>query len=156
MIEVEAGGERFDEMHVDGGTAAQVFLYPAALSIKALAHDFGVDRSRHVYIIRNSKLSAEWQPVRRRSLNIAARAVATLIKTQGVGDLYRIYLGAQRDDLDYNLASIPDDFNHESDGAFDPVYMAALFQRGYEMAKAGYPWAKAPPGFEPPVVAQDD
>lgn len=154
MIEVEAGGETYDEMHVDGGTAAQVFLYPAALSIKALGERFGVQRKRHVYIVRNSKLSAEWEPIRRRSLNIAARAVSTLIKTQGVGDLYRIYLGAERDELDYNLASIPDDFSEKPDGAFDPVYMTALFNRGFEMARAGYPWAKAPPGFEPPQVVE--
>ena len=28
MIDVEVGGERFQEMHVDGGTVAQVVLYP--------------------------------------------------------------------------------------------------------------------------------
>jgi hypothetical protein len=31
---------------------------------------------------------------------------------------------------------------------FDPVYMRKLFDLGYKMAKNGYPWAKAPPGFE--------
>jgi len=33
---------------------------------------------------------------------------------------------------------------------FDPEYMRKLFALGYRMAKSGYPWAKAPPGFESP------
>jgi hypothetical protein len=39
--------------------------------------------------------------------SIAARAVASLITTQGVGDLYRIDAIAQRDRVDFNLAYIP-------------------------------------------------
>ena len=35
-LEVEVDGTRYDEMHVDGGTANQVFLYPAALEIAAM------------------------------------------------------------------------------------------------------------------------
>jgi hypothetical protein len=31
---------------------------------------------------------------------------------------------------------------------FDPEYMGKLFDLGFEMAKSGYPWHKAPPGFE--------
>ena len=30
-FEVEANGQSYDELHVDGGTASQVFLYPAAI-----------------------------------------------------------------------------------------------------------------------------
>jgi predicted acylesterase/phospholipase RssA len=33
MIDVEAGGKRYQEMHVDGGTATQVFVYPSALKL---------------------------------------------------------------------------------------------------------------------------
>ena len=30
----------------------------------------------------------------------------------------------------------------------DPVYMGKLFDLGYQLARNGYPWDKAPPGFE--------
>ena len=33
-IEVEADGRRYDEIHVDGGTSSQVFLYPASLDMR--------------------------------------------------------------------------------------------------------------------------
>lgn len=86
----------------------------------------------------------------RRTLRVAERAVSTLIKTQGVGDLYRLYLGEQRDGLDYNLAFIPQTFAASAKSEFDTDYMKALFAVGYNMARNGYPWEKAPPGFHPP------
>lgn len=77
------------------------------------------------------------------------RSVATLIKTQGIGDLFRIYVGALRDDMDYHLAYIPAEFDAESESQFDPVYMRKLFDFTYGLAKSGYPWVKEPPEFAP-------
>jgi hypothetical protein len=57
-----------------------------------------------------------------------------------------MFLGAKRDGLDYNLAYVPDDFAVKSGEPFDPVYMSALYDLGYRLAKEGYPWSKAPPG----------
>ena len=33
MIDVEAGGKPYQEMHVDGGAMAQVFLYPPSIQV---------------------------------------------------------------------------------------------------------------------------
>ena len=38
---------------------------------------------------------------------------------------------------------------------FDPEYMRKLFDLGYQMAKAGYPWNKAPPSFVSPKSGLD-
>jgi hypothetical protein len=70
-----------------------------------------------------------------------------LIRTQGIGDLYRIYLGAKRDGVPYRLAYIPGDFDLEPDEDFDPKYMRELFDIGYELARDGYDWATSPPGI---------
>lgn len=153
MIRVEADGRTYDEMHADGGVTSQVFLYPASFSFRELP-GAAATRRRHVYVIRNSRLDPQRTVVPRRTLRIAARAVSTLIKTQGVGDLYRIYLGCERDGLDFNLAAIPDSFDLEPKEAFDPAYMKPLFELGHRLALEGYPWAKAPPGFEPPAPAE--
>ncbi|HET6515567.1 MAG TPA: hypothetical protein VFG09_10440, partial [Thermodesulfovibrionales bacterium] len=99
--------------------------------------------------IRNSRLDPEWAQVDRRTLTIAGRAVSSLIHTQGIGDLYRIYLTAQKDGLDYNLAYIPKSFNVPKKEDFDTAYMRELFDVGYNMAVKGYPWQKTPPYFQP-------
>lgn len=87
MIDVEANGKKYQEMHVDGNTAAQVFVYPAAVRLKEVTQTVGVDRERKLYILRNARLDPEWAQVERRTLPIALQAVTTLIQYQGIGDL---------------------------------------------------------------------
>ena len=81
--------------------------------------------------------------------DIGTRAISSLTKYQGVGDLYRIYLLAQRDGIDYNLAFIPVDFNPKRTSEFDTKYMNEEFEMAYNLARSGYKWSKYPPGFEP-------
>ena len=149
MIGVEIDGKEYQEMHVDGGTKAQVFLYPPTFTLKSAVAAQGFDRQRVAYIIRNARLDPDWASVQRRTLSIAGRAIASLIQTQGVGDLYRIYLVLRRDGVAFNLAFIPPTFNAKQAEDFDPVYMTKLFKLGYERAAApgGYPWSTRPPGF---------
>ena len=82
--------------------------------------------------------------------DIGTRAISSLTKYQGVGDLYRIYVLAQRDGIDYNLAFIPVDFHPKRNSEFDPKYMNQEFEMAYNLARSGYRWSKYPPGFEPP------
>jgi hypothetical protein len=148
MIDVEVDGKPYQEMHVDGGAQAQVFLYPPRMF--DLVRQQGVKvppRARSVYVIRNARLDPDWAAVERSTLTIAGRAISSLIQSQGLGDLYRIYLTAQQDGLDYNLAYIGADFNAEHKEDFDTTYMQALFDYGYQLGQKGYTWQKAPPGM---------
>jgi predicted acylesterase/phospholipase RssA len=147
MIDVVANGTHYQEMHVDGGAMAQVFIYPPALNIRQEAAAHGVERNRVAYVIRNARLDPEGTSVERSTLPIATRAVSSLIQTQGIGDLYRIYALAQRDHVDFNLAYIPSTFDVSRKQQFDTIYMQALFKQGHDMAVAGYPWEKFPPGY---------
>ena len=145
MIDVEADGKKYQEMHVDGNTAAQVFVYPAAVRLKDVAETIGVDRERKLYILRNARLDPEWAQVERRTLPIALQAVTTLIQYQGIGDLYRIYSVAKRDNIDFNLAYIPPTFKTPHREEFDKNYMRSLYDTGYTLAAKGYTWTKQPP-----------
>jgi len=145
MIDVEANSKR----HVDGGTVAQVFIYPPSIKIEKVTEAYGVGRERILYVIRNARLDPQWASVERSILAISARAIESLIHTQGVGDLYVIYLQSQRDNIDYNLAFIPPDFDAPHKENFDTVYMNQLFDYAYGLSKDGYPWEKYPPGYVP-------
>jgi hypothetical protein len=147
MIDVEVDGKHYQEMHVDGGAQAQVFVYPTSLNLSNVAKQHGIDRERHLYIVRNARLDSDWAEVDRQTLSIAGRAISSLIQAQGVGDLYKIYATAKRDGLDYNLAYIPSDFNTPHQEDFDSAYMQSLFQTGYNQALNGYQWKKVPPGM---------
>ncbi len=153
MIDVEAGGKRYQEMHVDGGIMAQVFVYPISIRIEEAAAAIGVTRERKVYIIRNARLDPDWANVERSTMSIAGRAIASLIHSQGIGDLYRIYAAAERDGVDFNLTFIPSSFNFPHKEEFDNEYMRKLYDVGYDQGVKGVPWAKTPPGFTAPAAA---
>jgi hypothetical protein len=148
-IQVRVGGQSYDELHVDGGVTRQVFIAPSIFSFTS--HDQKPGRpatKRRLYVIRNGKIDPEWQSVSENVVSITQRSISTLIKNQGIGDLYRIYSITKRDGIDFNLASIPPDFSETSDEPFDQKYMIALFDRGYNLASHSYSWVKAPPGME--------
>lgn len=148
LINVEADGKRYDELHVDGGVAEQVFLYPISLDWERVLEALKVRGKPKVYVIRNSRFSPKYKAINNKLFPIARRSVESLIRTQGIGDLYRIYIEAERDGLDFNLAYIPDDFVVEPKEIFDPEYMTKLFERARKMATEGYPWLKMPPALE--------
>jgi hypothetical protein len=132
--------------------SAQVFLYPPTFDVRMASKKIGLVRERHLYVIRNARLDPDWAETERWTLSILTRSVTSLIQTQGVGDLYRIYLAAQRDGFDYNLAYIPRSFTRQLQEPFHTAYMRELFDVGYNMALKGYSWAKAPPGYTAPQI----
>jgi predicted acylesterase/phospholipase RssA len=149
MIDVEVGGKAHQEMHVDGGAVAQVFLYPPTIRTTELSRKAPpIERERRAFIIRNSRLDPDWAEVERRTLSISGRAISSLINSQGIGDLYRIYATTQRDRVDFNLAYIPKEFDAPHPEEFDTEYMRQLFAFAYDRAARGYPWAKLPPGLD--------
>ena len=135
-------GKTYDEMHVDGGTSAQLFLYPSNTDWRGLLEIFEVQGTPSAYLLRNSRFIADYDPVRARLQNIAGRSVASLIRTQGVGDTYRITALANRDGVDVKLTWIPATaIRDPGDEVFDPEYMAALFEYGYQRAIDGNAWS---------------
>ena len=146
-IKVRANGQNYDELHVDGGTTNQVFVSPTQLKLSYADKKMGINPRRRLYIIRNGHIGPEWQAIKPTTPSIAARSVSTLIKTQGNGDLVRIYLFSRSNRIVYNLAFIPQQFTAESKEAFDREYMTELYQYAFDLGKAGYPWSKNPPGF---------
>lgn len=145
MIDVQVDGKQFQEMHVDGGVLTQVFLYPPG-TVMALNSVTGarIRRDRHFYVIRNGKLEPQWSGTKRRTLSIGGRAISTLIQTQGISDLDRIYRIAQQDGADFNLAYIGSDFDISRNHKFDGEYMKRLFDYAFQLSAKGYPWHKSP------------
>jgi predicted acylesterase/phospholipase RssA len=147
MIDVDVNGQPHQEMHVDGGASAQVFVYPPSLHVAEILKEAHVTRERRAFVIRNARLDPDWADTKRATMSIAERAISSLIQSQGVGDLFRIYTTTERDGVDFNLAFIPASFDVPLPEPFDQHYMQELFKVGYDLARSGYPWEKLPPGY---------
>ena len=155
-IDVEAAGKPYQEMHVDGGIMTQVFHFGQRLDYekqRAEVKDLPPRVARHVYVIRNGPVCPDYEAVKGRLIPIAGRAVATLLKANGVGDLNRIYALCKLEGMDFHLAYVPDDYHSKAKEVFDTVEMTRLFDLGFAKAKAGTAWSDAPPGAGAPFRA---
>jgi hypothetical protein len=145
LIDVELDGKSYQEMHVDGGAVAQMFLYPPTVTARFDMRRGPLARERHAYVIRNARVDAEWAMVDRRVLSIAGRAITSMIHYSGSNDIGRLQATAERDGVDFNLAYIGKDFTVERTVPFDQTYMRALFDYAFQQARRGFPWSKSHP-----------
>ena len=144
-------GQRYDEMHVDGGLKAQMIYYGATMNMAAARKQvYGRNKpsKSKIYIIRNGKFTSEPKPVSREVSDILGRTISSMTKSSGVGDLYRIYAFAKRDGVDFNYIAIPPSYKKMSEEEFDTEDMNRLFKIGYDMSINGIAWNKAPWGLE--------
>lgn len=148
LLEVDVDNETFDEMHVDGGTITQVFFYEFMLDLEKASATAGLSpptaSASSVYVLRNGKTQPEPKRIRRDFLAISGRALSTMIKSASINDLMRIYQFTQRDEIDFNYADIPENWEFESREQFDQDEMNALFDLGYRKATEGSVWQKSP------------
>jgi predicted acylesterase/phospholipase RssA len=149
MIEVEANGRLYDEMHVDGGVTTQLHLYPLEISVKDELAEYNIVGVPKVYVIRNGFVEANHETVERKTIAIAIASMSTLMGNISYGDMYRIYLETQRDGIMFNLAYVPESFDVPLMEPFDNNYMTKLYELGYELAVEGYEWKTAPPDYIP-------
>jgi hypothetical protein len=150
-LPVRAAGKDYDEMQVDGGTTAQIALFGDAINVPKLAAIAALPpapRRPDLYLIRNARLGPEAEAVEPRVADIAGRAVATLTKSESAGELYRIYQVARRDGFAYHLAAIPDGMRLPQGEGFDHAVMQSLFEQGFDLGRAGFPWKGQPPMVE--------
>jgi len=149
MIGITVNGKHYQEMHVDGGAVSQVFLYPPSFNLKKKMRELHVTDAKPVaYIIRNGRLRRPEEDVERKTLKIAQQAISTMTTSNGVNDLYRMYLTTKRDGVAFNMAYIDEGFHVPYKGPFDKAYMNALYTHGYRMGIAGHEWHNTPPGYQ--------
>jgi predicted acylesterase/phospholipase RssA len=147
LFDATLDGQPYQELHVDGGAFAQVFLYPASVSRfrrERAARGLPVAPVR-AWVIRNSRLDPEWASVDRRTIGIAGRAITSMIGASGINDVLRIYAAAERDVVDFNLAFIGQDFTVVYDKPFQQSYMRPLFEYGRQRELRGDAWVQRPP-----------
>ena len=147
-VELAPGGARFDEMHVDGGVGARVFLNGGVFE-GTLIRDRGGQGGKgreHIFVIHNGQLIPKPSPIRRSLPAIAERVIDATGQAAAFGDLYRIYSYAQRNAALFQWITIPEGVEIGGEEVFDPVQMQALYDQGHAMALAGEGWATLPPG----------
>jgi len=144
LIDVEANGKRFQEMHVDGGVGGQFFVAPPALLDSTSGYRIPATQ---LYIVVNSALIRDFQVVERSTPAILTQTVGTAVRVDLRLMLDRTYVAAKNSGVGFNVATIPVGFNAPSRGPFDPDYMKALFQVGYDQGKGANAFSNELPPY---------
>ena len=148
LLEVEANGRRYDEMHVDGAVAANVFYNGGFFSSSAVRERAGRGGGREdVFVIHNGQLGALPQATRRTLASIALRTLDSAAKAATVGDLFRIHTLTAREGAGFRWITIPDGVEIRGDEVFDPARMQELYEVGRQRALEGPQWFTGPPGI---------
>jgi hypothetical protein len=135
FIDVEAHGHRFKEMHADGAIGGPFFIGPESWLTGANQARLP---ARQIYVIVNEKLTPDFEVTPSTTLGALGRAFSAAVKTGTRVEIAYTAAASKRDAIDFELAYIPDSFNHPSHGLFDPDYVKALYDFGYRQAQEAF------------------
>jgi predicted acylesterase/phospholipase RssA len=151
LIDVEAQGKRFQEMHVDGGIITNVLVVPEAMLLSNRPILPAGVRPR-VYVILNSRLGPYFQVVPASTVRIAVRSFETSVRANTRNTLLASYEFMRRRNWTMTLASIDDSYPTQDKPGFDTAYMKGLFEFGVEQGRTGAAWRRGPGSDTPPPV----
>lgn len=155
-INVAINGQRYSELHVDGGVGASMFLPPQTL-ICPSESDFRSDvpasprrRPTTVYTIVAGKAIPDPVPVKQGLLQLSGASLAGMLRAQQEHDLMRIYLMTYFANARFQLTAIPQEFSMPVTSIeFDLKTMRALFDEGDRLGRSSAGWTETPPGIDP-------
>ena len=148
-VEVPPRGARYDEMHVDGGVGARVFLHGGVLGPQSIRHRGGLGGvgTEDIFVIHNGQLIPPPDPVPRSLPQIATRVIDATGRAAAVGDLHRLDALARSNDASLRWVTIPDDVTIDGgEEVFDPAKMRMLYDLGFAMGRSNSAWSTLPPG----------
>lgn len=148
LFEVEVGGQRYDEMHVDGAVAARLFFTGGVFDASIVRKRGGRGPGREsIYIIHNGQLPPVAETTPRSLRGIASRTLQAAGRAGVVGDLFRLHAVAVATEARLHWITIPDDVEIEGSEVFDPVVMGQLYELGARKGAEGPPWHTDLPGL---------
>lgn len=150
---IDIDGERYSQMHVDGGAIANLFLTDFILDRQRELAPPDLDRDAvdvDLYLLMNSQLTPQ-PPTRAVGPSMISISMASSWSTSWSAQsdrLARAHGLARGMGAGLHLAGIPDDYDGELPlASFDPVAMSRLFHFAEQWMRSGGVWLDAPPGL---------
>jgi hypothetical protein len=132
FIEAEANGRRFQEMHVDGGVNGPMYVAPESVLLSTSGRRLPASE---LYVVVNGKVTSEFAQTGRTIPNIVGRSFSLALKLGARAALFLFAQAAHRDGVGMNVAMVDPEFDHKERGLFNPNYMKALFELGFERGR---------------------
>jgi predicted acylesterase/phospholipase RssA len=138
LIDVEANGRVFQEMHTDGTVSAPVYTLPDAILFggKPIARN----TKAALYVIVNARIDPGFAIVPDQVEAIAAQSFSIMNRVGTKAVLAETYNVAKREGLSFHLSYIDRDHPESGGTGFETDAMRRLYQYGYDKARDGSFW----------------
>jgi len=138
LIDVEANGRVFQEMHTDGTVSAPVYTLPDAILFggKPIARD----AKPALYVVVNARIDPGFAVVPNQVEAIAAQSFTTMNRVGTKAVLAQSYSVAKREGFSFHLSYVDRDHPEPGGTGFESAAMRQLYDYGYEKARSGSFW----------------
>jgi len=137
LIQSDNAGRRFEEMHVDGGVAAPFLAVPETLW--SFEEPSDTLRGARFYVVVNGRTSPSFGITKDTPQGVLGRSIDILLRASLVTTLAGNHAFADRNDLFFRYAALPDD-SEASALDFSLESMSAVYEIGRQGAISGAAW----------------
>lgn len=137
LIPSDNAGLAFEEMHVDGGVTTPFLAVPETLW--SFREPSGTLRAARFYVVINGRTSPSFDITRDTPQGVLGRSVDVLLRASLVTTLAGNRAFAERNDLFFRYAALPDD-SEASPLDFSVASMSAVYEVGRQGAITGAAW----------------
>lgn len=145
LLDVEASGHGFQELHIDGSVVTPVFTVPQSVIVNGRGRAAAPSKA-DIYILMNGRIEPDFELVPDDTLSIVEQTVATGSQARSSASLAATYAFARANRIGFHLTYIDDAAPRTTTAkGFDTGYMRSLYQIGYEKARSGTAWQETLP-----------
>ncbi len=137
LIKSDNAGLDFEEMHVDGGVTTPFLAVPEALW--SFREPSDTLRGARFYVVINGRTNPTFAITHDTPQGVLGRSIDILLRASLVTTLAGNQAFAERNDLDFRYAALPDD-SEASALDFSVESMSAVYQVGRQGAISGDAW----------------
>lgn len=144
LLDVQAEGRAFQEMHVDGSVVTPVFTLPQSFLVRD--GRFRSAGKADIYVVINGRLEPEFEVTKNNTLSIVEKSFTTASRARSRATLVATDVFARRNGMGFNLTYIDERAPQTTTArGFDTAYMRSLYQFGYEAGRTGQFWQPSVP-----------
>jgi hypothetical protein len=138
MIAVESGGQRYEEMHVDGGAITPLFVVPDGVLLRRAQALEG--QPLEVYALFNTTLEPSLHETPVSAVPILVRSFELMLRSSYRGALRAVTAFCEINGFVLHTASVPAELGAASMLRFDRAAMSEMFAHGSRLAAEGRLW----------------
>lgn len=146
-MEVNIQGEKYYQMHVDGGIYSQVFMIGLLVNwteVLKFNENANTNFDATLYTVANRKYRQRdiYKPIEQAPLSIIEAFVLTEMDLLFDRSIYRLYNNCKEKGVNFKMATIPEKMEEIiiEPTEFNPEKMLKLFNVGYNLGRHNFKW----------------